>query len=55
VAWPDVVERVVEAHALNVNRRGVVSVRSNATRLESLVLRVAECSAAAFEELLDHS
>jgi len=53
--WPDMVERVVDAYAINVNRRGVVSVQSNVTRLESLVIRVAECSAAAYEELLDHS
>jgi hypothetical protein len=53
--WPEVVERVVGAHALNINRRGVVFVQSNEGRLESLVLRVAECSVAVFEELLDRS
>jgi hypothetical protein len=46
-----VVERVVEA--LNVNRRGVVFVQSNEARLGSLVFRVAECSVALFQELLE--
>ena len=51
--WQDVAERLVEAHAVNVNRRGVVFVQSNEARLESLVLRVAECSLAVYGELLD--
>jgi len=45
---------VVAAHALNVNRQGVVFVQSNEARLEGLVERVAECSAALFQELLEH-
>jgi hypothetical protein len=44
----------VAAHALNVNRRGVVFVQSNEARLEALVERVAACSAALVEELLEH-
>ena len=39
--------------ALNVNRRGVVYVQANDERLESLVSRVAECSVALLEALLD--
>jgi hypothetical protein len=50
----EVAERVVAAHALNVNRRDVVFVQSNKARLEGLVERVAECSAALFQELLEH-
>jgi hypothetical protein len=51
--WEEVAERVVAEHAINVNRRGVVFVQSNEQRLESLITRVAECSAALYEELLD--
>jgi hypothetical protein len=51
--WQEVAERVVDAHALNVNRRGVVFVQSNEARLESLVLRVADCSVAVYQELLE--
>jgi hypothetical protein len=53
--WLEVAERVVGGYALNINRRGIVFVQSNEGRLESLVLRVAECSMAVFEELLDCS
>jgi hypothetical protein len=53
-SWAEVAERVVAAHALNVNRRGVVFVQSNQVRREALVARVAACSAALFEELLEH-
>ena len=53
VGWSTVAQRVVAAHALNVNRRGVVFVQSNEARLESLVSRVADCSAALYEELLE--
>jgi hypothetical protein len=54
VRWADVAERVVEdTYWLNVNRNGVVFVQSNGVRLDSLVRRVAECSAALYEELLD--
>jgi hypothetical protein len=51
--WLEVAERVVEARALNINRRGVVFVQCNESRLDSLVARVAECSVALYEELLD--
>ena len=51
--WEEVAERVVAHHAINVNRRGVVFVQSNEQRLESLVERVAECSVALYQELLD--
>jgi len=51
--WEEVAERVVAEHAINVNRRGAVFVQSNEQRLESLVERVAECSVALYEELLD--
>jgi hypothetical protein len=51
--WSTVAERVVDTHALNVNRRGVVFVQSNEARLESLVSRVADCSVALYQELLD--
>ena len=52
--WATVAGRVAHAFAINVNRRGVVFVQSNEGRLESLIARVAECSAALYEELLDH-
>jgi hypothetical protein len=48
-----VAQRVADAHALNVNRRGVVFVQSNEERLESLVSRVADCSVALYQELLE--
>jgi hypothetical protein len=51
--WRDVAEDVAESFAINVNRRGVVFVQSNEARLESLVSRVAECSVALYQELLD--
>jgi len=51
--WPEVAERVVEDYAINVNRRGVVFVQSNEARLAPLVVRVAECSLALYEALLD--
>ena len=51
--WRDVARRVVDDHALNINRRGVVFVQSNEARLQSLVIRVADCSVALFQELLD--
>jgi hypothetical protein len=53
-SWAEVAERVVAAHALNVNRRGVVFVQSSEARLEGLVARVAACSEALFQELLEH-
>jgi hypothetical protein len=52
-SWAEGAERVVAAHALNVNRRGVVFVQSNEVRLEGLIARVAACSRAVFEELLE--
>jgi hypothetical protein len=52
-AWQQVAERVVDEYAINVNRRGVVFVQSNEQRLNSLVTRVAECSVALHQELLD--
>ena len=52
--WLDVARRVVDAHALNVNRRGVVFVQSNEGRLESLVVRVGDCSVAVYQALLEH-
>jgi hypothetical protein len=51
--WQEVAERVVDGHALNVNRRGVVFVQANEARRDALVARVAECSAALYEELLE--
>jgi hypothetical protein len=51
--WPEVARGVVDAFALNVNRRGVVFVQSNERRLEMLIARVAECSVALYQELLD--
>jgi hypothetical protein len=52
--WQAIAERVVDAHAINVNRRGVVFVQSNEARLAPLVERVAECSLAVYEALLEH-
>jgi hypothetical protein len=51
--WRETAERVVDAYALDVNRRGVVFVQSNEARLESLVCRIAECSLAVYQELLE--
>jgi hypothetical protein len=51
--WLAVAEQVVGAHALNVNRSGVVFVQSNEERLERLIPRVADCSVAVYQELLD--
>lgn len=48
-----IAEEVVEEFALNVNRRGVVFVQANEARIDSLVIRVAECSVALYQELLD--
>jgi hypothetical protein len=52
--WRDVAEDVVESFAINVNRRGVVFVQANTARLDALTIRVAECSVALYEALLDH-
>jgi hypothetical protein len=52
--WQGVAAKVVDDHALNVNRRGVVFVQSNESRLAPLVVRVAECSLALYETLLEH-
>jgi hypothetical protein len=51
--WPRIAEQVVEAFALNVNRRGVVFVQATEGRRDRLVTRVAECSVALYEELLE--
>ena len=51
--WREVAEQVADEYAINVNRRGVVFVQSNERRLDSLITRVAECSVALYEELLD--
>jgi hypothetical protein len=51
--WQRIAVRVVDEYAINVNRRGVVFVQSNEQRLESLITRVAECSVALYQELLD--
>jgi hypothetical protein len=51
--WQEVAERVVDEYSINVNRRGVVFVQSNEQRLESLIARVAGCSVALYQELLD--
>jgi hypothetical protein len=53
--WQDVADQVVETYWINVNRRGVVFVQSNEYRLEWLIGRVAECSAALYQELLEQS
>ena len=52
-AWLAVAERVVDEHAVNVNRSGVVFVQSNEERLEPLIARVADCSVALYQELLE--
>jgi hypothetical protein len=53
--WLDVARQVVEAYDLNVNRRGVVFVPAveGGVDLNWLVRRVAECSAAVYQELLE--
>jgi len=51
--WGEVAQRVVDEYALNLNRRGVVFVQSNESRLDRLLSRIAECSVALYEELLD--
>ena len=51
--WLDAAQQLVDAYALNVNRRGVVFVQSNEARLQQLVARVADCSVALYRELLD--
>jgi hypothetical protein len=51
--WQEVAERVVAEHATNANGRGVVFVQANEQRLESLIARVAECSVALYQELLE--
>jgi hypothetical protein len=52
--WRGVAERVVQdVYWININRSGVVFVQATERRLDELVLRVAECSAALYEELLD--
>jgi hypothetical protein len=52
--WHSVAERVVQdVYWININRSGVVFVQATERRLDELVLRVAECSAALYEELLD--
>jgi hypothetical protein len=51
--WQEVAERVVDEYAINVNRHGVVFVQSNEDRLSALIARVAECSVALYQELLD--
>lgn len=51
--WLDTAEQVVDTYALNVNRRGVVFVQCNESRVDSLVARVADCSVALYQELLE--
>jgi hypothetical protein len=53
--WFPVAKRVVDEDWLNVNRRGVVFVSGNAGRpdVDSLVQRVADRSAAVYQELLE--
>ena len=51
--WQELAASVVDEYALNLNRRGVVFVQSNEARLESLVARVADCSVALYQELLE--
>jgi hypothetical protein len=54
VDWRDVAATVVDAHDLNVNRRGVVFVPAVEGRdLAWLAYRVARCSYAVHSELLD--
>jgi hypothetical protein len=53
--WLEVARRVADAYALNVNRRGVVFVSAveGGVDRDWLVRRVAECSAAVYQELLE--
>jgi transposase InsO family protein len=53
--WLAVATDVVDAYALNVNRRGVVFVPAveGGVDLAWLVTRIADCSAAVYRELLD--
>ena len=52
--WLEIAERVADAEALNVNRRGVVFVPAVEGRdLATLAVRVAETSLALYGELLD--
>jgi hypothetical protein len=51
--WLAVAKEVVDEHALNVNRRGVVFVQANEARVDALVERVAACSVDLYEELLE--
>jgi hypothetical protein len=53
--WLEAAERVVAEFALNVNRRGVVFVQCNESRLDPLVARVAECSVALYQELIERA
>ena len=52
--WLETAERVADAHALNVNRRGVVFVPAVEGRdLATLAIQVAETSLALYGELLE--
>ena len=52
--WLPVARRVVAAEAMNVTRTGRVFVRVNGRRdVEDLSRRLAECSLAVYEALLD--
>jgi len=52
--WEEVASEVVDAHDLNVNRRGVISVPTvEGADLAWLAFRVARCSYAVHSELLD--
>jgi hypothetical protein len=52
--WRTIAEQIVEdVYWINVNRRGAVFVQSNEARLEELIVRVAECSVALYQELLE--
>jgi hypothetical protein len=53
--WLDVARQVVGAYWLNVNRRGVIFVPAveGGVDLDWLVGRIADCSAAVYQELLE--
>ena len=52
--WREVAEPIAsDEYWINVNRRGVIYVQTNESRLEHLVGRVAECSVAVYEGLLE--
>lgn len=51
--WLDAAQQIADAHALNVNRRGLVFVQSNEERLERLIPHIADCSVAIYQELLE--